>query len=482
MKKLIFLLLLLKFDFNSGAQGTFQKTYGGGTAYDIKKTSDGNLIVTGDPCFLLKIDQNGSVLWYKAYSSPAGGLTGASVEQTNDGGFIIGGTLNFGTPTSEVLLLKTDANGNPQWAKTYGGYMDDYGSEAKQTLDGGYVIVGSARSFGTNFDDIYVIKTDGNGNLQWSKDIADSPIDVVDHGNSIVQSVDSGYVIAGYIDNPLGNNNDVGLIKVDKTGSLVWAKSYGGTGDDMAYSLITTSDGGYAVVGYTQSFGAGWTDAYIIKTDSAGNLSWSKTFGSVYGDEAHSVEEITSGNYFLSGFGTSANFLGRGATGIKLNANGDTVWAKVYGDQGEVGWAAKVINNSYLIIGNSQSLLPDDVYVVKSDSLGNNSCYTHNLQPTVTTPATIVTTPSVTVSTPATVVNSISITANNINTVNTLCSLVTVPEITNDQAITNGRLIGIYDVLGRQVSQTYPDNIYIYKYEDKKGNSFFKKVLKVEPF
>src|SRR3972149_10089864 len=183
MKKLIFILLISRIllDNEVRAQGTFQKTYGGGTAYSVEKTNDGNLIITGDPMFLLKMDLNGNVLWHKSYSSISGAVIGSSVVQTTDGGFIIAGTLNLGSPTSKVVLVKTDANGNPLWSKTYGGNKSESGSQVKQTLDGGYVIVGTTKSFGTNFDDIYVIKTDSNGNLQWSRDIADSPIDIIDY-------------------------------------------------------------------------------------------------------------------------------------------------------------------------------------------------------------------------------------------------------------------------------------------------------------
>src|SRR3989304_8964590 len=232
MKKLIFLFLLLKFDFNSEAQGTFQKTYGGGTAYSVEKTNDGNLIITGDPMFLLKMDPNGNVLWHKSYSSISGAVIGSSVVQTTDGGFIIAGTLNLGSPTSKVVLVKTDSNGNPLWSKTYGGNKSESANGGINTLEGGYAIIGTTKSFGTNFDDIYVIKTDSNGNLEWSKNIADTPVDDIDFGTSIVQAPDSGYVICGRIYNASNNSGDVGLIKLDASGNLLWSQSYGGTGGD----------------------------------------------------------------------------------------------------------------------------------------------------------------------------------------------------------------------------------------------------------
>src|SRR3990172_7158095 len=184
MKKLTKIWLLLATMATWGSdpqvmgQATFQKTYGPGTATCIKKTSDNNLILTAGG--LLKIDQDGNQFWHKGYSV-SGGMDMNAVEQTSDGGFIVAGTWATG-PWSKVALLKTDSNGNPLWAKTYGGSMYDEGYDVKQTLDGGYISVGLTTSFGTVFADIYIIKTDNNGNLQWSKYIRYVSCDCFDIG------------------------------------------------------------------------------------------------------------------------------------------------------------------------------------------------------------------------------------------------------------------------------------------------------------
>src|SRR3972149_2953873 len=313
MKKLIFLFLLLKFDFNSEAQGTFQKTFGGGSAYSVEKTNDGNLIITGDPMFLLKMDPNGNVLWHKSYSSISGAVIGSSVVQTTDGGFIIAGTLNLGSPTSKVVLVKTDSNGNPLWSKTYGGNKSESANGVINTLDGGYAIIGTTKSFGTNFDDIYVIKTDSNGNLQWSRDIADSPIDIIDYGKSIIQNADSSYTVCGMMANSV-TSSDATLVKLSKNGSLVWVKSYGETGNDEGNSVISTSDGGYAVVGYFTNSSGDW-DVLLVKTNSTGSLQWNITYGGSGYETGRSVIQMPNGNYVVAG-GTKS--FGNGAGEVYL--------------------------------------------------------------------------------------------------------------------------------------------------------------------
>jgi hypothetical protein len=479
MKKLtkIWLLLAAMTTWGSNpqvmAQGTFQKTFGNGYANSVKKTSDGNLIIAGGPLFLLKMDPNGNVIWRVNYFS-TGSAEATSVEQTADGGYIIGGTMNAGGPVSKVLLLKTDSNGNVQWAKSYGGANYEFGNQVKETLDGGFVIVGNTTSFGIQFDDIYVIKTGSNGNLQWSKTIADSPTDYVDVGNSIKQISDSSYIVCARVGNSVSNSNDAGLIKINKNGNLLWAKYYGGTGDDGGYSVISTSDGGYAFAGYTKSFGAGNKDAYLVKVDINGNHQWSKTFGNTSSDAFRHIDQLIDGSYILSGY---AYLSGNSIIGLKLDINGDTLWTKKYdGGQYALGYAATNIGSNYYYTGNYGA--NSDVYFIKADSVGVSGCFEGHPNLTITTPSTTVTTPSVTVSNSATAVNTISFTTSSASTVNTLCSLVSVPEVHDDQFVmSEPQLIRVYDVLGQEVRQVYPDNIYIYQYVDKKGNSFFRKQM-----
>jgi hypothetical protein len=212
--------------------------------------------------YLIKVDVNGNMQWSKTFGG-SGGDEGFSVQQTRDGGYIIvGRTESYGAGGSDVYLIKVDVNGNMQWSKTFGGRGDDWGRSVQQTRDGGYIIVGWTTSYGAGGRDVYLIKVDVNGNMQWSKTFGGSGDD---WGFSVQQTRDGGYIIVGVTTSYGAGWYDVYLIKVDVNGNMQWSKTFGGSGDDEGFSVQQTSDGGYIIVGYTKSFGAGGADVYLIK-------------------------------------------------------------------------------------------------------------------------------------------------------------------------------------------------------------------------
>ncbi len=280
-----------------------------------------------------------------------------SVQQTSDGGYIVAGyTASFGAGIINILLIKTDANGNIIWAKTYGGTYIEYASSVQQTSDGGYIVVGGTWSFGAGLDDIFLIKTDANGNIIWAKTYGGTNYD---NAYSVQQTSDGGYIVAGQTSS-FGAGGDIILIKTDANGDVQWAKTYGGISVDRAYSVQQTSDGGYIVAGQTSSFGAGLDDIFLIKTDANGNIIWAKTYGGIYGDYASSVQQTSDGGYIVAG-----------ATG---------------------------------------SFGVSDIFLIKTDEDGNiGSCsIVQNVNPTVNTVSPTVTTPSPSVSSVSPTVYSVS--------------------------------------------------------------------------
>jgi hypothetical protein len=260
---------------------SFAKTYGGTNwdwAYSVQQTSDGGYIVAGYTwsfsvgyydIFLIKTDANGNVIWAKTYGGASFDWA-TSVQQTSDGGYIVAGaTWSFGAGNGDIFLIKTDANGNLQWAKTYGGTFGEYARSVQQTSDGGYIVAGNTSSFGAGAVDIFLIKTDANGNMQWAKTYGGI---YTDSATSVQQTSDGGYIVAGATWSFGAGNGDFFLIKTDANGNIIWAKTYGGTSYDLATSVQQTSDGGYIVAGFTTSFGAGYYDIFLIKTDANGNI------------------------------------------------------------------------------------------------------------------------------------------------------------------------------------------------------------------
>jgi uncharacterized delta-60 repeat protein len=400
---------------------TFAKTFGGTSgdwAYSVQQTSDGGYIVAGgtrsfgagwSDIFLVKTDANGNVQWAKTYGG-TGDEEAFSVQQTSDGGYIVAGyTHSFGAGGYDAFLIKTDADGNIQWAKTYGGTVGDYASSVQQTSDGGYIVAGYTVSFGAGNTDIFLIKTDANGNVQWAKTYGGTGSDIA---WSVQQTSEGGYIVAGYTLSFGAGDYDFFLIKTDANGNLQWAKTYGGTGDDRAYSVQQTTDGGYIVAGWTSSFGAGGGDIFLIKTDANGNIIWAKTYGGTNGDLASSVQQTSDGGYIVAGYTRSFGAGDYDFFLIKTDANGNVQWAKTYGGTNTdyARYVQQTSDGGYIVAGYTSSFGAGnwDIFLIKTDENGNiGSCgIVGNASPTVTTPSPTVTTPSPSVSSPSPAVNS----------------------------------------------------------------------------
>ena len=315
---------------NANGDTLWTKTYGN-TGYDeaqsIKQTSDGGFIMVGQTAtvdyagdvYLVKTDANGVLVWSTAFGSAAKSDFGYSVRQTSDGGYIIAGLTNStGAGLRDVLLLKTNSTGVLQWSKTYGGAADDEARSVEETTDGGFIISGFTQSYGSGYQ-MYLIKTNSTGNVTWSKTFGGGGLEL---GYSVKQTSDGGYVLLGYSDSYGSGLVDVLLLKLTATGSISWSKTYGGTADDYGLCIHITSDGGYIISGRTSSYGAGGGDYYLIKTDVNGVHQWSKAYGGTAIDQAGNVRQTADGGYILTGYTMSFGAGIREAYLVKTDATG----------------------------------------------------------------------------------------------------------------------------------------------------------------
>jgi hypothetical protein len=310
---------------------TWQKTYGGSgneIAYSVQQVQEGGYIVVGrtasfgagnDDLWILKLDNNGNVTWQKTYGGT--GDDGAySFYQTQGGGYIVvGWTASFGAGSNDIWILKLDVSGNVTWEKTYGGTGYDTAYSVQQTREGGYIVAGRTNSFGAGNDDIWILKLDSNGNVTWQKAYGGTGNE---YAFAVRQTLDEGYIVAGYTNSFGAGNDDIWILKLDSNGNVTWQKAYGGTGNDSLSSFDQTQEGGYIVVGGTSSFGSGDSDFWILKLDSSGNIIWEKTYGGAGYDYALSVRQVQDGGYITAGYTNSFPQGNYGSWILKLDDTG----------------------------------------------------------------------------------------------------------------------------------------------------------------
>jgi len=205
--------------------------------------------------------------------------------------------------------VKTNSNGDSLWVKTYGGSADEHAYCVRQTADGGYVVVGTTRSFGVGtptYDNIWLVRTDSNGDTLWTRTYGGSSGETA---YSVQQTSDGGYIIAGSTYSFGAGQWDFYLVKTNSLGDMMWTRTYGGSSMEWAYSVQLTSDGGYVVAGSTTSFGAGSRDYYLVKTNSNGDTLWTRTYGGSASDEAYAIQQTSDGGFILAGETASAGLM-----------------------------------------------------------------------------------------------------------------------------------------------------------------------------
>ncbi len=296
--------------------------------------------------------------WNRTYEGTAN-----SAQQTSDGGYIVVGSVSESYGNSDVKLVKTDANGNLQWSTKYGGSESDIGYAVQQTKDGGYIIAGDTKSYGAGHSDAWIIKTDTKGKELWSKTFGGKDDD---YAYSIQQTPDDGYIIACVAYSYGG----AWLIKTDARGKELWNKKFeGGLNSD---SVKFTNDGGYIIAGKSNPPGGG-LNAWLIKTDAIGNNLWNITFDETDFSEIFSVQQTSDGGYIAAGHKAPKNS-DFDAWLVKLDKHGNLQWDKTY-DRIKYGGAKSVqqtADGGYIFAGrvNLEGYEMSDAWLVKTDANG----------------------------------------------------------------------------------------------------------------
>ncbi len=297
-------------NFVSGQTHVFQKTYGGSRqdyGFGLVATDDGGFAMVGHSnsygsqdfnVLLTKLDASGNILWSRLYGG-AGGEEGLKLVQTSDGGFAICGKTNsYGAGDFDALLIKTDGNGNLQWMKAYGGLAEEHLVNLRETRDHGFILSGSTLSYGQGNWDMLFIKTDSVGDTLWTKIIGGINSD---QGTDAEETNDGGYIFLGRQASWGSGSSDVFIMKTNAAGDSTWSRALGGLSYEEGIKVKQTKDRGYIVTGASTSFTNTSYDVYLNKLDSVGNLTWSKLYAGIHNDATYDVLELEDGGYIVTG-------------------------------------------------------------------------------------------------------------------------------------------------------------------------------------
>lgn len=379
VKYLSFAIILIQF--NAYGQGFFERQLDFGYGLYVIQTKDGGYLVSGTTSyfggfgltnlFLGKTDALGNVQWYKSYAAV---LTeyGYSAIETFDGGYLIAGYTRSSHPSTlaDGLLHKVDAMGNTQWTKVYGGAEWDEFRSVVQTDDSNFIALGVTQSFSVLYD-IYIVKTDDQGNILWTKAYGDSLNS--DNGYHLIKTNDGNYMAAGVTYS--FNAGDGFLLKFDNNGSVLWFKTYGGGDIDEIKFVQQANDNGYISAGLTFSYGQGSTDVIIIKTNAAGNVDWAKTYGSSEWDGADAVFQGNNG-YFLIAYSDNADY---DYYLIKLDMTGVLQWVEPLGHSliDAVAHASQTLDQGLIMTGRTSNIskfAQQKAWLLKTDTTGSSPC------------------------------------------------------------------------------------------------------------
>jgi hypothetical protein len=289
-------------------------------------------------------------LWEYVYVCGEGSGGGASIIRlTEDGGSILAGDTHPSSEDSDILVVRLDAEGRILWQKSFGGIYWESVSSIEQTDDGGYVLAGDSKSFRTVRGDIWIVKLDANGGILWQKSYGG---DGMDAAASIKQSGDGGYIVAGSTESFGAGGSDAWILKLDPSGEVVWQKTYGRDRNESACSIDRTEDGGYVAAGTIEVVAARFVlnDAWVLKLDADGNVVWQKAYGVDDNDGFSSIVQAMDGGYIAAGYtvhGTSSDILV-----LKLDPNGEIEWQKSYGGDSRASEIHQTMDGGYIVAGN----------------------------------------------------------------------------------------------------------------------------------
>ena len=300
----------------------------------------------------------------------------AIIADTRNGGYLlVGHSTSYSTGNTDLRLVYMDSRGDVIWEKLYGDEGTEKAYDGVQTADGSFVLVGESDSYGAGegINDLWAIKVDTNGKLVWSQTYGST--NSIDGGKSILATEDGGFLLAGktFTIRPQAVPSQALLVKIDGQGKELWKKEYGGDKEDEFNDLIPR-EGGYLLVGSTESYGKGNWDMYIVAVDAEGNNVWNTALGGGDNEMGNAVTATSDGGYLLAGYTyTFTVSTSMDAWVVKIDAEGKQLWQQAYGSWStdEAMGVVEVGEGQYIFAGYTEVYVPDEDNMNTSDE-GHN--------------------------------------------------------------------------------------------------------------
>lgn len=405
IKKICSILLLVSFSTIVFSQTGFQRLIGGSQherAQTVLNTFDNDYMINaatgsygagGIDAMLIKADLNGQIIWSNVYGTTEYDNSEFAIETADHGYVCVGRSeITVGAPTS-AMMFKTDSAGNVLWSKSYGGINSDGFIHIIETAGGGFAAVGNSSTLSSGSNDILLVRTNDTGDTMFTRSYGTPENEA---GSYILHLPDNGFLIAGRQTTNNGTKSDGVLLRTDSLGNQLWTKLYGDTMFEELTAVRQTPDGGFIAIGSSTGYGFGGFDILLIKTDSSGEIQWSKVFGGAASDAGYDIHITQDSDFIISGFTESLGYGNRSAGPdeaniflMKTDSSGTMKWMQVYGDglQDEAYRSEIAADGGFLIGGFTNNYLLNDssqMIIIKTDSMGISGCHEESAMPSDT--------------------------------------------------------------------------------------------------
>jgi hypothetical protein len=355
----------------------------------ITGTRDGGLIIVGyslrtisepisSPLRVIKLTLTGEQEWEFNLAYPFAPIMdetiakdlGFAILQTQDDGYIIVGTTNNYGQDSDILVLKLNSEGEMEWSRIYGGERDDFAHSVQETEEGGLILAGITWSFGSGSQDIWILKLNYLGDIEWEKAYGGKKDD---YASFIHADKNNNYLVIGSTSSFGKGENDAWIFKLDPVGEIKWQKTYGTEVNEISY-LASISDDDFLVIGETDAVIEGATDAWAFKLDSDGEVQWQKSYGGSENYRFHNIKKITNDEFIVSGDlqeNGNSDFLI-----MKISDEGNIIWKKAFGieESNEHSTSLCLMSDGFIAAAgttNHMGNYNNDMLILKLNNMGN---------------------------------------------------------------------------------------------------------------